>query len=87
MTSLYSAIQGLIATKNRGVEMPKQTCSDCQELLSGKTNNRHANLEKRGLAHSARLHGMRDDEYHYTCKKCGQSFIGDSQGTWPASDE
>lgn len=60
-----------------------QPCMACQDLLDGKTNKRHSELQRSGLSKSVGYHGNRDDEYFYVCKSCGTRFIGDSMGTWP----
>jgi len=64
--------------------MAQEPCSECHELLSGKTNKRHADLEEKGLARAVGYHGNRDDEHYYVCRICGSRFIGDSCGTWAA---
>ena len=62
--------------------MRKDPCSECQELIDGKVNSRHSNLERSGLYRSIGFHGNRDDEHYYKCKVCSTIFIGDSCGTW-----
>ncbi len=59
-----------------------EPCIACQELLNGKTNQRHFELQRSGLSRSVGYHGNRDDEHFYVCKVCGTRFIGDSMGTW-----
>lgn len=66
--------------------MTKNPCVNCQNLLDGSTSRRHPELQRSGLSKSVGYHGNRDDEYFYTCKECGFTFIGDSMGTWPATN-
>ena len=63
--------------------MNSHVCSDCQDIIDGKTNGKHSELIRNGLARSVGHHGNRDDEYYYSCKTCGMEFIGDSMGIWP----
>jgi hypothetical protein len=66
--------------------MNPNPCAECEDLISGKSNRRHASLERSGLSKSVGYHGNRDDEYFYTCRVCQTEFIGDSCGTWLAHD-
>ena len=67
--------------------MKKIICKKCQELINGKTNQRHSGLHRSGLAVSVNYHGNNDDEYYYVCDSCGFRFIGDSCGTWPDKND
>lgn len=64
--------------------MNNKACQKCQDIISGKSNLKHEDLERNGLSKSVGYHGNRDDEYNYKCKVCKSNFVGDSCGIWPS---
>ncbi len=64
--------------------MTTNRCPKCKEMIKTDKAKRHSDLERSGLHKSDGHHGSRDDQYNYTCKVCGTTFVGDSSATWLA---
>lgn len=67
--------------------MQIEPCPKCAAIINGSSSKNHDDLQRSGFYKSVGHHGSRDDEYYYTCRVCGSTFVGDYFSVKPATDE